>query len=99
MFEPHFPHSLAIRAGGAYGQCQTFPYSELDILIILESGRRSDALKELLPEMVRQLWNAGLRVNSAVLTVSECVEAIERSSVPGFSLLDRRLLAGERALH
>ena len=96
---PLFPESLAMLACGAYGLGQTFPYSELDIVLLLESGRRSDGLKERLPEMVRLLWNAGLRVNSAVLTVAECMQAVERASVPGFSLLDRRLLAGDPAIH
>jgi [protein-PII] uridylyltransferase len=99
VIEPLFPESLAVLASGAYGLGQTFPYSELDIVLLLESGRWSDELKERLPEMVRLLWNAGLRVNSAVLTVAECLEAVERASVPGFSLLDRRLLAGDAAVH
>ena len=98
VIEPLFADSLALLAGGAYALGQTFPYSELDIVLLLDSERRSDALKELLPEMVRLLWNAGLRVNSAVLTVAECLEAVERGSVSGFSLLDRRLLAGDRAV-
>ena len=97
--EPLFPESLAVLAGGAYGLGLTFPYSELDIVLLLESGRLSDELKERLPEMVRLLWNAGLRVNSAVLTVAECLEAVERVSLPGFNLLDRRLLAGDPAVH
>jgi [protein-PII] uridylyltransferase len=71
----------------------------LDIVLLLESDKQSNALKELLPEFVRLLWNAGLRVNSAALTVAECLEAIERGSVPGFSLLDRRLLAGDRLVY
>ncbi len=96
---PLFPESLAILAGGAYGLGQTFPYSELDIVLLLESGKKSDQLKERLPEMVRLIWNAGLRVNAAVLTVAECLDAVERASVPGFSLLDRRLLAGDPAVH
>ena len=97
--EPSFPRSVAMLAGGAYGRGQTFPYSELDIVLLVETGRQPDALKELLPEFVRLLWNAGLRPNSAVLTVAECLEAVERGSVSGFILLDRRLLAGDRAVH
>ena len=95
VIEPVFKESLAMLAGGIYGLRRTFPYSELDIVLLLESGKQSDELKERLPEMVRVLWNAGLRVNSAVLTVAECLEAVERASVTGFSLLDRRLLAGD----
>ena len=96
--EPVFPDSLAMLASGAYGLGQTFPYSELDIVLLLETEKQSNALKELLPEFVRLLWNAGLRVSSAVLTVAEGLEAIERGSVAGFSLLDRRLLAGDRVV-
>ena len=98
VIEPLFPASLAMLAGGAYGLGQTFPYSELDIVLLLESARWSDKLRERLPEMVRLLWNAGLRVNAAVFTVAECLEAVERASVPGFNLLDRRLLAGDAAV-
>jgi [protein-PII] uridylyltransferase len=98
VIEPLFADSLAVLAGGAYALGQTFPYSELDIVLLLDSERRSNALKELLPEMVRLLWNAGLRVNSGVLTIAGCLEAVERGSISGFSLLDRRLLAGDRAV-
>ncbi len=99
VIAPVFPQSLAVLACGPYGLGQTFPHSELDIVLLLESDKHCDALKELLPEMVRLLWNAGLRVNSPVLTVGECLEAIERASVPGFSLLDRRRLAGDLTVH
>jgi UTP:GlnB (protein PII) uridylyltransferase len=96
--EPAFPQGVAILAGGAYGRGQTFPYSELDIVLLLDSEKQSEALKEMLPEFVRLLWNAGLRLNSAVLTIAECLEAVERASVAAFTLLDRRLLAGDGAV-
>jgi [protein-PII] uridylyltransferase len=99
VVEAAFPQGVAMLAGGAYGRGHTFPYSELDIVLLLESPKRSDALKERLPEFVRLLWNAGLRLNPAVLTIAECVEAMERASVPAFSLLDRRLLAGDRSVY
>jgi [protein-PII] uridylyltransferase len=98
VIEPVFPQSVAVLAVGAYGRGRTFPYSEMEIALMLESEKQSDALKELLPEFVRLLWNAGLRVNCAVLTVAECVEAVERAGVSAFSLLDRRLLAGDGAV-
>jgi [protein-PII] uridylyltransferase len=96
--EPVFPESVAMLAAGAYGRGRTFPYSEMEIVLLLESEKQTDALKELLPEFVRLLWNAGLRLNSAVLTVAECLEAVERAGVSAFSLLDRRLLAGDGAV-
>ena len=96
--EPVYPQSVAMLAGGAYGRGETFPYSELEVVLVVESGRQSETLKGLLPEFVRLLWNAGLRVNSAVLTIAECLEAIERGGVTGFGLLGRRFLTGDGAV-
>jgi [protein-PII] uridylyltransferase len=96
--KPVFPQGVAMLAGAAYGRGQTFPYSELDIVFVVDSEKRAEALKEILPEFVRLLWNAGLRMNSAVLTVAECLEAVERASSAAFTLLDRRLLDGDRAV-
>ena len=96
--QPVFPQGVAILACGAYGRGHTFPYSELDIVLLADSPKRCEALKGRLPEFVRLLWNAGLRPNSVAQTVAECVEAVERASVPAFSLFDRRLLEGDRGL-
>jgi len=94
-----FPQGVAILAGGAYGRRQTFPYSELDIVLLADSPKRCEALKDHLPPFVRLLWNAGLRPNSVVQTVAECVEAVERAGILAFSLLERRLLEGDRGLY
>jgi [protein-PII] uridylyltransferase len=97
--KPVLAQGVAIVAGGAYGRGHTFPYSELDIVLLADSPKRCEALKDHLPEFVRLLWNAGLRPNSVAQTVAECVEAVERGGVLAFSLLDRRLLEGDRGLY
>ncbi|HEX3744537.1 MAG TPA: hypothetical protein VHW09_11425 [Bryobacteraceae bacterium] len=96
--QPAFPHGVAILAGGAYGRGYTFPYSELDMVLLADTPQRAEDLKEALPEFVRLLWNAGLRPHSAVHTVAECVDAVERAGALAFSLLDRRFLHGDRTL-
>jgi [protein-PII] uridylyltransferase len=97
--EPAFRQGVAMLAGGTYGSGQTFPYSELDILFLADAEKQSEALKEVLPDFVRLLWNAGLRPNSTVLTIAGCLEAVERASVAALGLLDRRLLAGDRTIY
>jgi len=99
VVKPSFPQGVAMVAGGAYGRGHTFPYSELDIVLLADSPKRCEALRDRLSEFVRLLWNAGLRPNSAVHTLVECLEAVERSSLLAFSLLDRRLLEGDRSLY
>ena len=97
--KPVFSQGVAILAGGAYGRGYTFPYSELDIVLLADSQKRCEALKDHLPEFVRLLWNGGLRPNSLAQTVAECVDAVERASVLTFSLLERRLVEGDRSLY
>ena len=96
---PVFPRGVAMLAGGAYARGQTFPYSELDIILLLESGKQSELLKDRLPEFVRLLWNEGLRPNSIVLTLAECMETLERAGVAAFTLLARRMLAGDNTTY
>ncbi len=97
--ESRLPQSVAMIAAGAYGRGDTFPYSELDILLLPESGKQSEAVKVLLPDFVRVLWNAGLRVNFAVLGIDECLSAIENAGIAAFGLLSRRFLAGDRSVY
>jgi len=92
------PHGVAIVAAGAYGRGRTYPYSELDLVLLADSSKPSETLNDRLPEFVRLLWNAGLRPNAMVQTVAECIELVERAGVRAFGLLDRRLLHGDRIL-
>ena len=54
---------------------------------------------EPLAECVRLLWDAGLRLNHTVRTVSECVEFREQNIDLDINLLDLRYLAGDNALY
>jgi [protein-PII] uridylyltransferase len=96
--QPVFPQGVAILAAGAYGRGHTFPYSELDLVLLADSTKRLEALKDNLPEFIRLLWNAGLRPNSVAQTVAECIDAVERTSAQALGLLDRRLLDGDHGL-
>lgn len=97
--ELSLPQEGAMLATGAYGRGDTFPYSELDVLLVLESGKQANAAKAIVPDFVRRLWNAGLRVNFASLTLDECIRAAEDGADPAIGMLAHRFLAGERALY
>ena len=99
VMEPSLAQSVAMVATGAYGRGDTFPYSELDALLVVESGKHAAAAKALMPDFVRRLWDAGLRVNFAVFTADECVRAVEDAADAAGGLLARRFLAGDRALY
>ena len=90
-----FPKGAAMLAVGGFGRRELFPYSDIDIMILLDSEALSGNIKESLSCFVRLLWDAGLRLSHSVHTVNECLEVHEQNIELNISLLDRRFLAGD----
>jgi len=94
--EPILNKGAAVVALGEYGRSQLFPYSAVNLLIVLETETSWTALREVLSEFVRELWDVGLRVNHSVRTVAECLDLREEDRDLKLGLLDRRFVAGQR---
>jgi [protein-PII] uridylyltransferase len=97
--EPVLPQGAVLLAAGGYGKRELFPYATVDILVLLESESPWVSLREPLAECVRLLWDAGLRLNHTVRTISECLEFREQNLDLDINLLNLRYLAGDQALH
>src|ERR1700733_4578210 len=97
--EPVLPQGSVMLAAGGYGKRELFPYATVDILVLLEGESPWVSLREPLAECVRLLWDAGLRLNHTVRTVSECLEFREQNIDLDINLLDLRYLAGDNALY
>src|SRR5262249_12216849 len=93
-----FPMGVAMLAVGGYGRRELFPYSDVDIMILLDSESLATAIKEPLSEFMRLLWDAGLRLSHSVRTVNELLEVHEENIELNISLLDRRFLSGDRSV-
>jgi len=93
-----FPRHIAILAVGGYGRRELFPYSDIDIMILLDSEAQAGSMKESLSEFMRLLWDAGLRLSHSVRTVADCTEMHEGNVEFSISLLDRRFLGGDEAV-
>ena len=90
---------IAMLAVGGFGRRELFPYSDVDILLLIDNESQTAALKEPLSEFVRRLWDAGLRLSHSVHTITECTQVNEQNIELNISLLDRRLLDGSSDLH
>src|SRR3984885_5780139 len=97
--EAVLPRGAAMLAAGGYGKRELFPYATVAILFLLEGEAPWVSLREPLAECVRLLWDAGLRLNHTVRTVSECLEFREQNIDLDINLLDLRYLAGDNALY
>jgi [protein-PII] uridylyltransferase len=97
--QPVLPEGAAMLALSGFGRRDLFPYSDLSILILLETESPWVSLRDVLSEMVRQLWDSGLRVNHAVRTIAECLDVREENTDLRIGLLDQRFLAGDQRVH
>jgi len=86
--------ALALLAVGGFGRRELFPFSDVDVLILIERESQAAAIKNQLAEFVRLLWDAGLRLSHSVRTIAECAELQQGNVELSISLLDRRLLHG-----
>ncbi|CAN5341421.1 [protein-PII] uridylyltransferase [soil metagenome] len=93
----HLPQSAAWVAVGGYGRGELFPYSDVDVLILLES-EADLALQEKLEELVQLFWDIGLEIGHSIRTIDECMSEAAADITVQTSLLEARLVTGSRKL-
>lgn len=93
------PEGIALLAVGGYGRRELFPHSDVDLLLLVRKTPSENGIKDALSEFLRILWDSGLRVSHSVRTIEECCQVTEGNFELTVSLLDERLLAGDRTLY
>lgn len=86
--------SVAMLAVGGFGRRELFPFSDVDVLILIERESQTAGIQGAMSEFVRMLWDAGLRLSYSVRTVAECAAIHDGNTELTISLLDRWLLDG-----
>jgi [protein-PII] uridylyltransferase len=89
---------IALLAVGGYGRRELFPYSDVDLLFLVEKAAAASAARETIAVFLRDLWDSGMRASHSVHTPSECASLPPGNTELPISLLDRRFLAGDRTL-
>ena len=89
------PADAALAAVGGYGRGELFPYSDVDVLVLLPSGGE-DRYQVRVEELVGILWDIGLDIGHSVRTVPQCAELATKDVTIQTNLLEARWLAGSR---
>ena len=89
---------VCLIAVGGYGRGELFPYSDVDLLILLPE--HADAATNLnIESLIGLFWDIGLAVGHSVRDLNECITEAKKDVTVQTNLLEARLLAGNPALY
>ncbi len=91
---------IALVATGGYGRGTLNPGSDVDILFLLPraSTKLPKPLQELVQDILYLLWDVGFKVGHACRSIAECIEQAKADQENKTSLMDARLIAGDKEL-
>jgi [protein-PII] uridylyltransferase len=90
---------LAVLAVGGFGRRELFPYSDVDICLLVESDKAAEEQRPQIAAFIQELWDRNLRVSQSVRTVIECCEVHDQNVELNVALLDQRFLCGDNELY
>lgn len=91
---------ITLVATGGYGRGTLNPASDIDLLFLLPraSNKLPKDLEELVHEVLYLLWDVGFNVGHACRSIAECIQQAKADQDNKTSLMDARLIAGDKAL-
>ena len=92
------PDGFCLIAVGGYGRGELFPYSDVDLLILLPDDADS-VHDQAIEALIGVLWDIGLAVGHSVRNLSECIEEAAKDVTVQTNLSEARLLIGSRKLY
>ncbi len=90
---------IALLAVGGYGRQELFPYSDVDLLFLLDGKMPEKDLKDAIRRVGQELWDCGIRVSPATRKLAEVEKFDEENTEFTVSLLDHRLVTGDKVLY
>jgi len=89
--------SISLLAVGGYGRGELHPYSDVDLLLLIDEPLAEQPL-ESISLFLTQLWDVGLEIGHSVRTLKQCRELAQQDITIATNLLETRLLSGSREL-
>ena len=89
------PEGTALIAVGGYGRRELFPFSDVDVLVLLPDT--ADAAQEHgVERLLQALWDQHIPVSHATRSVGETLALAQKDATVCAALMDARHLAGDR---
>ncbi len=91
------PPGAALIAVGGYGRGELYPFSDVDVLILLREPPSPEAAGQL-ETFVAAMWDLGIEPGHSVRTIEDCSREAAADVTVETSLLEARWLEGDRKL-
>ncbi len=88
----------ALLAVGGYGRGELFPYSDIDLLVLVENADAEQLYQDQARSLSQALWDMNFRLSASTRTVTECERLSPENSEFTLALLDARPLCGDSTL-
>ena len=88
-------------AVGGYGRGELFPYSDVDVLVLLPNSvsLETDAtLQAKIESFIGLCWDAGLEIGSSVRRLDECIAEAQKDITVQTALLESRCLSFTKSI-
>ncbi len=97
------PEGAALVAVGGYGRAQLFPYSDIDVLVLLPTMHHCSAdtasdYSHQVEQFISSCWDAGLEIGSSVRSIAECLQEAAQDLTVQTAMLESRHICGNKAL-
>ena len=95
------PLEACLVAVGGYGRQALFPYSDVDVLVLLPDGlspHDNPSLQTAIERFIGSCWDAGLEIGSSVRNLQECIVEAAGDITVQTSMLEARRIGGDEAL-
>jgi len=96
-----FDNQVCLVAVGGYGRGALYPYSDIDVLLLMPSGisaEENPVLKSQIEKFISACWDNGLEIGSSVRNLEECIQESRADITVQTSLLEARRIVGNAAL-
>ena len=99
--EAGMPAHACLVAVGGFGRGALFPYSDIDVLVLLPAHVSVDEdanLKSKVEQFIGSCWDAGLEIGSSVRNLTECLSEAAKDITVQTAMLESRPVVGDPAL-
>jgi [protein-PII] uridylyltransferase len=98
--DPAVRHQLALVAMGGYGRGELNPYSDVDIMFLVDDSARKlpAAISAGIERILYMLWDTGYKVGHSTRSISEAIKQADADMLNRTAMLEARLVAGDSHL-